>query len=99
MMNQPLRGPDALGPLPEGSASRRPRTALPAPTPRRGESLEAPTSGRLRAAARTSEGRASDPVRLEQARDRLASGYYHSPAGIQAVAESMLSASGPAATV
>jgi hypothetical protein len=96
-VNQPLRGPESVGgsiPVtPSGRAGRgrvEPSTAPAPPAP--AETLEAPTSGRLRAAAQASPPTSSAPASLERAKARLATGFYHSPEGMQAMAGSLLGA-------
>ena len=96
-MNQPLRGPEGVaGSTPLGASGRASRARVeqassrPAPTP--SEGLEAPTTSRLRAAAAAAPPTASSPAALERAKERLATGFYHSPEGLLSTAERLLGA-------
>lgn len=96
-MNQPLRGPEGVtGSTPLGASGRASRARVeqacsrPAPTP--AEELEAPASSRLRAAAAATPPTGSPPAALERAKERLASGFYHSPEGLLSTAERLLGA-------
>lgn len=68
-----------------GEAAGAARPASPPPA-----GLEAGASGRLREAVRASEPPAMDPARLERGREHLKSGFFHTDAGIEALAQRML---------